>query len=227
MLYTKDLGIVANKAELAAILQFTGTGDRFSCVAFRVEDGSLLARATNGIAAVYHHSDALDGKGGKCTEEHAWQVGSDFLEFLKKGMRSTDEVVLCVDRKGRLTNAIVRDVESSEASSKSDMAGHVTEQGDLDITDGVPVNPTPAPDALRQVALDPHLLTLVAKVSRACGTGASRWTMPKDERSPVTIEIDNGGNLADEKRAAWIVVVAPMLLGEFDEDNEAFGDAAE
>jgi hypothetical protein len=212
MLYTKDLGIVATKAELVALLQFTSdANERTSGVGFRIQNGRLLAQATNGHAAVYHHSDALDGKGGKYTGTHEWQVSADFLarQTVKRG----EEIVLCVDKAGKLTDALVRDIESGEAKGIAPLAGHIGEQMAIAITEKIPERPTRSQSPTDHVCLAPTLLSKVAKVARACSAGASRWTVPASHLDPVYIEVDSGGNLSDDLEiAAWIVVVMPLRL---------------
>lgn len=214
MLYSSDLGITATKPDLVAILQFTADTENYGWVAFAVEEGSLIASASNGSAAVTHRSAALDGKGGKSADEYEWQVSSDLLKRLAKGMKPQDELVLTLDRKREsLSDAIVREIESGEAKSKTDLAGHLNEQVSIAATRVTSYKPrakAPAPT----VALDPRLLGLVAKVSRAHGSTSCRWVIPSTEREPLHIEIDTAENLAAESTPAWAIVIGQLVLGE-------------
>lgn len=222
MFYTKDLGITATKAELVALLQFTRNDvDTLSGVGFRVEDGKLLAQATNGASAVYHHGEALDGHGGKYDGNHEWQLGSEGLSRIAKSMTGKDEVVLSVNRDGRLTVALVREEADGDPKIKIDLDGHVSEQLSINLTNVAPARPVASANTIGRMGLAPSLLAPIAKVARACGGGASRWTFPPDDKSPVYIEIDGGGRLADDLDvAAWVVVVMPLRLdGETDEPS--------
>lgn len=214
MLYSSDLGITATKPDLVAILQFTADTENYGWVAFAVEEGSLIASASNGSAAVTHRSAALDGKGGKSADEYEWQVSADLLKRLAKSMGTKDEVVLTLDRKREsLSDAIVREIESGEAKSKTDLAGHLNEQVSIAATRVTSYKPrakAPAPT----VALDPHWLSLVAKVGRAHGAASCRWVIPSTEREPLHIEIDTAENLAAESTPAWSVLIGQLALGE-------------
>lgn len=220
MLYSSDLGITATKAELAAILQFTVETEANGWVAFAVEEGALIASANNGSAAVSHRSDALNGRGGKSDDEFEWQVSSDLLKRLAKGMKPQDELVLTLDRKrGKLSHAIVREIESGEAKSKTDLAGHTNDQATIAATRVTSYKPR-ASSPFPTVALDPRLLGLVTKVGRAHGSASCRWVIPPDERSPIHVEIDSAENLAAESTPAWSVVIGQLALGEEDVSPE-------
>ena len=224
MFYTHDQGITATKAELAAILQATKDGDeRYGHVGFIVDNADLRVQASNGHAAIYHHGDAFDGTGAKHEGSGTWQVSADVLGRIKASMDSKDELILHVNRDGRMTSALVRAMSGDDPRfTKTDLDGYVSEQLAIDLTTRVSDSPAPVETPLPQLGLDLGMLTLAHRVGKACGGGSCRFTLPANDRSPVVLEIDTDENLATAAGpAAWVVVVMPLRLGEVEEGAAA------
>jgi hypothetical protein len=219
--FNQELGFTATKPELSAILQFVKQGHQsLGGIGITVTKGNLLVQASDGSAACYHRGEASDGKGGSCSSDYSWQVAGDALASITKSMDAGDEVVLCVNKKGKLHDAIVRNIESGQAKIKVELTGHVGEQLGIDTDDDPGMPPSGGPH-LSEVVLSPGLVARVAKVSKASGGGVARWTMPRAADglgAPVYIEIDLASRLADGDTPAWTVVVAPMQLSASDPD---------
>jgi hypothetical protein len=195
------------------LLTFTGSTERTSGIGVPVKNAKLLAQATNGTSAVYHHGDASDGEGGKYIGQHEWQLDGESVSMIAKAMDGADEVLFAVDKKGKMTRAIIRHAESSEQRGEFSLAGKVDTQLALEMTKVVPERPQPYGMQVAQIGIAPTMLASVLKVAKAVGTNVCRITVPDDETKPVYVEVDEGGALADAARIRWIVVLAPCRIG--------------
>lgn len=215
MQFTHDIGIVATKAELKAILGFAKDSDDAK-ISFRVQDGKLVAWAASSIAAVYHHGLAFDGKGKPATEDNSWHVTVDILRRIERGMTSKDEVVLHVNRALHFTEAEVRTIEDSQSMTRTSLDGHGSEQIDLSLPNTLPTRPDRYTGEIptSKLTLGMTTLLLLKDVAKAVGTEANRFYITSNASAPVYVEVDKPSVLNEEDQAAWVCVLVPMTLND-------------
>lgn len=217
MYFSKDQGIIATHRDLQAVLQFCGSEGPSSFVGMSVRCGELTVRAYNGLAAVYHRGDALDGKGGRYDGAHRWGVAAELLACAAKSIKgSSEELVLCHDVDGSLSSAIVREISSGKPIAKFDLAGQVDGQMPM-FEDDVP-EPNPGARALQRFCVGAQATAMVGKVCRAC-SGAQRWVIPTEDRLPIYVEVDTEERLGDGERPAWLVEFMPLRFADVDAES--------
>jgi hypothetical protein len=211
--FTHGIGIVITKTELKAVTSFAKGSDDAKIV-FRVRDGKLLVWTASSVAAVYHHGPAFDGGGKKATEDRTWQVVADTLRGIEKLMDNDDELVLCVSRTERMTEAKVRVADSSESRMSISLDGHVSEQYDLSLPALLPSRPERnlGEIPVAELVLGWSATSLLKDVAKAAETNAMRYFITSNPAAPVYIEIDKLKNLADESQPAWVCVLIPIDL---------------
>jgi len=212
MQFIEGHGIITTKSQLRALLAFTGDAERLDGVGFEIRDGRMLAWASDGHSAVYHHSTAMDGKGGPYAGSHEWQIAADALSRVVKAMENGDEAVLVLSSRGDLREARIREIESGQEKLTISLANHVTNELSLNLPCVVPSRPTPVESPVFQIGLDTDLLARLKRVSAACECSVCRLTLPDDQAKPVHFEIDQMGNLADTGQVAWVGVLMPVRM---------------
>lgn len=226
MYFVKDQGIIAARAELAAMLAFVGTKENLDGIGITIDGGRLLAQASNGSAAVYNHGDALDGKGGPYEGKHEFQIPGDAVKMIRKSMDGKDEVLFTLNKAGRLTTAKIRDIESASVRGEFSLAGMVSEQLAIEMAKSIPSRPSKVSKPVGEIAIAPSLFALMTRVATAAGTNVCRITLPKGELDPVYCEIDEAGSLCDSERPRWVVVAMPVNLhAKAEEEAEEQQDA--
>jgi hypothetical protein len=221
MQFTHDIGIVATKAELDALLAFSkDTND--ASITIRVRAGKLLAIASCGRSSVYHHGEAWDGAGEPATERCIWQVNAELLRRINKGLGNDEELLLSIDDVHHLTHAVVRTIEDNETKQKIDLDSFVTSQLELSLFDFLPSRPDRNNRSKRtpEFMLGFSQLDLIKKVTKAASTDAVRFFVESSPNTPVYVEVDQIKRLADEEQARWVCVFVPIKLDEDFEERD-------
>lgn len=226
MQYTHDVGVTANKKEIAALLEFCGEDENFGNISIRVRDGKLLAWAVDGSNAAYLHGDAFDGKGKPARIERDWQISLEMAQSLKRSMSNGDEVLLKTDKKLRMFEAEIRDEESGQPRIKIDLDGHVGEQLSLELTKYFPERPARDSGEIPCATncLSWQAIARLKLVCKAAETDAIRQFVASTERAPIYVEIDKPAALKDDAQPRWVCVLAPSAIAEgIDEKEEKKG----
>ena len=223
MQYTDGIGIQATAPEIAALLSFCR--DEEATVSVKVADGKLLAFAANGIAAVYNHGEAWDGKGKPSKLVHNWQFSADALKMVRGGMSKGDEVIFTLGKSGDVKSADIRDIETGNKKPSIELTGFVSEQLEFDMPSMLPTRPGRDTGELPsdQIALSYSVISLLAKVCKAADTEASRFFIPSDPHQAIYVEVDKPSRLYDEEQPRWVCVLMPLKLSsaaEVDEGDE-------
>lgn len=226
MQYTQDVGVTANKREIAALLGFCGEDENFGNISIRVRDGKLLAWAVDGSNAAYLHGEAFDGKGKPAKIDRDWQISLEMAKSLKGAMGNSDEVVLMTDKKLRMFEATIRDEESGAPRMKIDLDGHVGEQLSLELTKYFPERPArdsgEVPCATN--CLSWQAFARLKLVCKAAETDAIRQFVASTERAPIYVEIDKPASLKDDNQPRWVCVLAPSAIAEGIDEKDADPD---
>lgn len=226
MQYTDNVGIQGTKAEFAALLEFCGeSSEKFTGISIKLERGKLLAWATNGLAAIYHHGATYDGNGKPSQAEDAWQIPADVLRTILKAAGNKDELILSLTKRRALKDALIRDIETSTERGRFDLSNTSTNGELFEIEHIVPSRPDRNSASVGCLNVAPSLLVLLKKVSKATGADACRIWMPESGIAPLYVEVDTLTALSDEEQPRWIVVVMP--LRDADEAKPASDDDEE
>jgi hypothetical protein len=225
MQFTDNVGIIGSKLELAALLKFCGeSSDKFTGISIKLERGKLLAWATNGISAIYHHGLTFDGAGKPSEATDAWQIPADVLSTVLKAAGNGDELILSLTNKRGLKDALIRDIETSTERGRFDLS-HTATNGELfAIEHIVPSRPDRNSCSVGCLNIATSLLELLRKVSKATGSDACRLWMPENGAQPLYVEVDTLTALSDEEQPRWVVVLMPLRT---DDESEERGEQKE
>lgn len=213
MQFIKNQGILATKSELTALLACTTTSlPTLDGIGIRVADGKLLAQASNGAAAVYHHGPAYDGAGGSYDGEHQWQLSRSIVSSVAKLMGPAHEAHFVIDKKGKMPRCRIMVVGEDGSTQVNDLSldGHVAEQLGLpSMIDTVPCEVPEFSSPLECFVADPRLLALLTRAAKACGARECKLTMPDADGKPIYGE---ACGLPDDSGAAprWVVAIMPV-----------------
>ena len=215
MQYTDGIGIQATQTDLVALLAFA-KDDKDAKISVRVENGKLLAWATCGSAAVYHHGETWNGSGKPSQSCHNWQISTDAIEMIKKGMSSGDEVFFRTDSKLSIFDAEIRSIDTAEKKPPIGLDGFVCEQLELDLPAFIPDRPGRRTGEVPASAVASAFTVLekLKKVCKAADTEAARFYSPSDPHKPVYVEVDKPSRLSDEEQPRWVAVLMPLRLEE-------------
>lgn len=213
MQYTDGTGIQATKLELSALLKFCGA-DRFDMVSIKLEAGHLLAWATNGISALYHHGVTLNGSGKPSKADDSWQIPGDQLRTIVKAAASGDEVIFAITKSRQLASATLRDIKTSTEHGKLDLSNVGTTGELFDIRTIVPPRPERDGAAVTNLMVAPSLLAALRSVSKATAADACRVWMPSSWRKPIYVELDSVTSLSDSEQPHWVAVLMPLSEGD-------------
>lgn len=205
-------GVFASKAELAALLAFTGSADSeaLAGIGISIDGGAIVAQSSNGSAALYGHGAALSKDGTPYVGSHEWQIDKETVAAACKLAGPADEVLLRVDAKGRMVRAIVKNIESGHVVSTLEIGQRVAAQ--LAIPDMIATVPCVAPtDGTETIVIvAPSLLKLIPIVAKAAGSDLARIVMPKRADLPVYFEFDTASELATQGDARWVAALLPV-----------------
>lgn len=231
MQYTNNIGISTTVAEIAALVSFSRDSDDAK-ISVSVANGKLLAWAVNGIAAVYNHGDAWDGKGKPSAVDHDWQVNADMAKRLAKQLQKDEDLTFRVNKALQFTTAETKDIEDGTSRSHTDLRGHTSEQLDLDLPNYFPSRPMrdtgEVPADVQCLAW--NALALLRKVCVAAGSGAIRTFVNSNPTHPIYCEVATPAQLHDDEQPRWVCVLAPSITAEVDgrpiddQDDPAGGD---
>lgn len=218
MQFTDNVGIIGTKLEFAALLKFCGEkSDKFTGISIKLERGKLLAWATNGISAIYHHGLTLDGAGKPSEATDAWQIPADVLGTVLKAAGNGDELILSLSKKRVLKDVLIRDIETSTERGRFDLSHTATNGEPFGIYHIVPTRPDRNCSSVGCLNVAASLLELLRKVANATGSDACRIWMPETGAQPLYVEVDALTVLSDEEQPRWVVVLMPLRT---DEDSE-------
>jgi hypothetical protein len=219
--FTDNIGIVATKPELIALLAFTSEGsENASKVSFKLCGAELLSWATNGLGACICHGRTFDGSGKPSTTEGSWQIPADTLMRVAKAAGKGDEIIFRVDKKGHIRDATIRDIESSETRMKVELQDVSTDGVLFDLEATIPTRPDRNSVAVGAITLAPSLLSLLVKVAKAAGCDSCRLWMPRTGIGHVYCEVDQPSALSDDEAPRWVCVLAPQGEAEPKESTE-------
>lgn len=212
MQFTDGIGIQATSTEIAALLSFCK--DDESKISIKLEGGKLLSWAACGVAAVYHHGEAWDGKGKASKASHQWQISADALSMIRRGMAKGDEVIFTTGKKLEILSADIRDIETGNKKPPIGLDGFVSEQLEFDMPKMLPVRPGRRTGEVPtdQVALSFTVISFLSKVCKAADSETVRFFTNSDPHQPLYVEVDEPSRLYDEEQSRWICVLMPMKL---------------
>lgn len=222
MQFTDNVGISGSKLEFAALLKFCGEkSGKFTGISIKLERGKLLAWATNGISAIYHHGLTFDGSGKPSDATDAWQIPADVLGTVLKAAGNSDELILCLTKKRGLKDALIRDIETSTERGRFDLS-HTATNGELFAIDHIiPSRPDRNSVSVGCLNVATSLLELLRKVAKATGSDACRIWMPENGAQPLYVEVDTLTALSDEEQPRWVVVLMSLRTDDDSSPEEA------
>ena len=198
-------GIECNKAELNALLAFTGDDMKFATVRFRVNGSAkLVAAATDGKRAV-EVTASSDG-----AEKGEWTFDRTFIESVRRVLDDGETIaVLEVHQRGA-NKAVIKGIESgdkrTEIKCPADSVSTQISMDDIHNVLGGAVS-----EKGSWFALNAFYLSDVQAVAKAAGKCPVSIFPPKDPRAPILFE----ARCAD---GSWRGVVMPVpVVGPGDE----------
>lgn len=213
MQYIEKQGLVATKAELSALLACCADKGSLNGVGIIVRDGTLIAQASTGAAAIYHHGSTINDQGKPYEGEHEWQIGRDILATIAKTMGPTHEARFVVDKKGKMPRVRVFSIADDEQQCIADMSldGHVSDQLAIKTMQAtVPSSVPQFESTLASVLLNPNLMMIAAKAARACGAEECSVTFPDRYGSPVYFECC-GIPTEDTPAPRWVLAIMQAI----------------
>jgi hypothetical protein len=205
------LGIEANKAELNALLAFTGDDMKYATVYLRVNGaGKLIASATDGKRAVEVTATAEPG-----AERGEWTFDRTFIESIRRVLDAGETIaVIEVNQKGA-SKAVIKGIESGDRRTEIKCpTGHVSTQITMDNIHDV-LGKTEANGSWFAInALYLSDIQAVAKAADKCPVSLFPGQTPD---APLTFE-------ARSAEGAWRGVVMPVTVigpGDQAEDEPA------
>lgn len=203
-------GIIINKAEIAALLEFAGrdTESALSAVQFRTEGDGLVVCASDGHRCIEARGmvDKL-----KRRPDGEWALGREFLTELRKLLGADDRAVLVVSG-ASLHEAVVED----EAGEPRSTLHWPTDAASAQMTSPALRSVVQLPRKSKRVTcmtLNPAYLASVALVARAAHRGVVDIYVPETRESPIAFRVEGLG-------VTWTGVIMPC---QGDEEYEGGG----
>lgn len=213
---TED-GIIINRAEISALLAFTGDTERFSSVQFRVTGSAkLIASASDGNRAVEVTAEADNAETGD------WGVDRTFLEHMRRGCDEGETVALLKVSRGGLKIGVVQAIEGGDERARVTWPREAaTTQTSMDQVRGAIGNDV-ALEGLSWFAFDPSEAKLLGVVATACEKCPMSIFPGKDPGAAVHFEASSIGG-------RWRGVIMPTRVsapGEAADDDDDTGGAS-
>ena len=203
-----DKGIIFDKAELTALLEFCGhdkDSDSLSSIHITVAYDKCRAYATDGRRAVECIGVAELGASGE------WAVHREFLDACRKLLVGEQTILLEVSG-ASLHSAQVRDDEGTEVSSLNWPTDAASSQATLPgITDRIAI-PARLGKTAACITMSAKLLASVAPVAKAAGRDGVDLYLPAQRSSGIVFRFDGTLN-------TWTGVVMPIMDGDNDDDE--------
>jgi len=177
-------GIVVNKAEIAALLEFASRDVErsLSNVQIRVEGSKLFAYATDGRRAIEAIGGVADGEDGE------WALGREYLAELRKLLGNDDRAVLLVSG-ASLHEALIEDEDGNQRSSLTWPKDAASTQTTIPVLRQAMAIPRGAKRA-SCVSVPASQLGAIALVGRAAGWDEVDIYVPKGRADPLVFRVD-------------------------------------
>lgn len=198
-------GIVVNKAELGALLEFASKDleRSLSNISFRVDQDKLYGYATDGRRAVESIGVATD-----MAFPGEWQIGRAYVEELRKLLGGTDRAVLQTSG-GSIREAMIEDEDGTARSTVAWPHDAVSGQ----VTIPMMREAIRPPDGAKRVvcmSLPASQLASIGLVGKAAGWDVVDVYAPKGRTDPIIFRVDG--------QTTWTGAIMPVRGDEETED---------
>jgi hypothetical protein len=206
-------GITLTRAEIAALLEFTGddAGSPTSRVQVHTRGEAVGAYATDGRRAVEVTGTCEDG-----VEDGDWQIESAFLDAVRKVLDSKGDAVLHVRPNG-VQEATLRGEDGAPVGTVVWPHDAATTQIPLDALRASLRIPGGS-RSVRCITVPSSQLAALEKVGKAAGRDGVTLYPPATIVEPLVFQCES-------ETGDWIGAIMPMR-GDEDDDGEARGKAA-